>query len=135
MDIEFTAGVSGFDGTGFNLTQNRLQETAQRLSIRFRTYLGSWFLDTGYGVDWFNQVLGKGRTKLAVDTLIQLEIKKDKYVDQIVSFTSKIDKNVYSCKFRLKVKSVEQTAELKLLATENGLSLSDQFGNSFSITT
>ena len=135
MDIEFTAGVSGFNGTDFNLTQNRLQETAQRLSIRFRTYLGTWFLETGYGVDWFNQVLGKGRTKLAVDTLIQLEIKKDKYIDSITSFSSSIDKSVYSCRFRVKVKSVEQTAELKLLATENGLTLSDQFGNSFSITT
>ena len=50
MDIEFTAGVSGFNGTDFNLTQNRLQETAQRLSIRFRTYLGTWFLETVYGI-------------------------------------------------------------------------------------
>lgn len=133
MDIEFTAGKSNFNGTDFVMTQNRSQEVAQRLSIRFKTYFGSWFLDTGYGVDWFNRVLGKGSTKTSVDTLIQLEIMKDEYVESIDSFQSKVDKNTYSCKFKVNIISVQESVEMRLLATENGLVLSDKNGNVVSI--
>lgn len=134
MDIEFTAGRSGFSGTDFRMTTDKSQETAQRLSIRFMTYFGTWWLEPTFGVDWFNQVLGKGRTKTAVDTLIQLEINKDKYVQQITSFNSKIEKNVYSCSFKVKILNISDALELRLLATENGLVFSDQNGNGFNIT-
>ena len=56
------------------------------------TFNGEWFLDTDFGVPWFQQILGKQRSKATGDSIIQEEIYKEPDVRSIKSFTSEWDR-------------------------------------------
>ena len=66
------------------------EDLAQRLRIRLNTFQGEWFMDNTLGIDWWNRVMGKNRSKMAVDALIQDAILKEPDALQIVSYTSSI---------------------------------------------
>lgn len=125
MDIKLTeSGRLSIVNGNLELTQDRAESLAQRLQIRFKTYQGSWFLNTAFGINWFRDVLGKGKTKLSVDVLIQNEILKDDLVANITYFKSQISSSyVYSCLFKVKMVNNETTKIIKLLTTESGLVL------------
>lgn len=125
MDIKLTeSGRLSIVNGNLELTKDRAESLAQRLQIRFKTYQGSWFLNTAFGINWFRDVLGKGKTKLSVDVLIQNEILKDDLVANITYFKSQISSSyVYSCLFKVKMVNSETTKIIKLLTTESGLVL------------
>lgn len=79
------------------------EDLAQRLSIRLNTFQGEWFMDNTLGIDWWNRVMGKNRSKMAVDALIQDAILKEPDALQIVSYTSSISTDrKFSCSFRVR---------------------------------
>ena len=39
----------------------------QRLKIKLLTFQGEWFLGTGYGTPYFQQIFGKGRSRGSID--------------------------------------------------------------------
>ena len=79
------------------------EDLAQRLRIRLNTFQGEWFMDNTLGIDWWNRVMGKNRSKMAVDALIQDAILKEPDALQIVSYTSSISTNrKFSCSFRVR---------------------------------
>lgn len=135
MDIKLDSGVPN-SSTRLRLTDGKLELTsgradslAQRLQIRFKTYQGSWFLNENYGINWFRDVLGKGKTKLSVDVLIQNEILKDNLIDRITYFKSQISSSyVYSCLFKVQMVDGTTTEVIKLLTTESGLVLTTDSG-------
>jgi len=43
----------------------------QNLKVRFRTFLGEWFLDTSIGMPWFQEFLVKNPNKLIMDARIR----------------------------------------------------------------
>lgn len=134
MDIQL-----GSDGkillTGNRLTMIRDRPTlvAQRLSVRLRTYLGEWFLDTPMGIDWFADVLLKNVTKETVDNIIQSEVLKDSYVLSVNKFSSRVDKRNYVCTFSVSIRELDYEVELKYLANENNLFVTDENGNYIAI--
>ena len=134
MDIQL-----GSDGkillTGNRLTMIRDRPTlvAQRLSVRLRTYLGEWFLDTPMGIDWFADVLLKNVTKETVDNIIQSEVLKDSYVLSVNKFSSRVDKRNYVCTFSISIRELDYEVELKYLANENNLFVTDENGNYIAI--
>jgi len=79
------------------------EDLAQRLRIRLNTFQGEWFMDNTLGIDWWNRVMGKNRSKMAVDALIQDSILKEPDALQIVSYTSSISVDrKFSCSFRVR---------------------------------
>lgn len=79
------------------------EDLAQRLRIRLNTFQGEWFMDNTLGIDWWNRVMGKNRSKMVVDALIQDAILKEPDALQIVSYTSSISTDrKFSCSFRVR---------------------------------
>lgn len=62
---------------------------AQRLAIRLRTIEGEWFLDTSYGVPWFN-ILGQKINLSQADHILQREVLSVRGVGEITSWSSEI---------------------------------------------
>ena len=82
------------------------EDLAQRLRIRLNTFQGEWFMDNTLGIDWWNRVMGKNRSKMAVDALIQDSILKEPDALQIVSYTSSISTDrKFSCSFRVRTEN------------------------------
>lgn len=130
MDIQLDKnGHIALNGTRLTLVTDRPLLVAQRLSIRLRTYLGEWFLDTNMGIDWFADVLLKNVSKQTVDSILQNEILKDQYVTKIVKFSSDVKNRNYECSFSVEIDKVDRIVELKYLANENNIFVTDENGN------
>ena len=85
------------------ITQESAEVVAQRLSIRLKTYLGEWFLDVGYGVPYYQQILAKKTTKVAVDRIFQQQILSERGVRELVSFSSTFENRQYNMSFKVRV--------------------------------
>lgn len=133
MDIELNRDGIAFDGN-ILLTTSVVQMVAQRLYIRFRTHTNSWFLNLDYGVNYFDDIFGKGKSKTGLDAIIRSIINQDQYVESIKTFTSKVTGRNYSCKFSVSVygDTTEYTT-VSLLLTESGITLTDESGRNLII--
>lgn len=89
-------------------TQPDVKTVSQRLKIRLLTFRGEWFLDTEYGVPYW-EILGHKIPKSRVDRIIQQEILKERGVKGIVSFTSTFVNRAYSASFKVRVTSGQVT--------------------------
>lgn len=104
MDIKLDpiTGDVTFENGESSVTSIGAEDLAQRLSIRLNTFKGEWFMDSELGVDYFGSVLGKGRSKAAIDAIFQSEILKEPDVLQITSFNSVKDNSSYSLDFEVR---------------------------------
>ena|ERR1700712_5401761 len=96
-DAVFINGPLTVDG----ITYKAQDVVAQRLTIRLRTWLGEWFLDTTYGVPYIQRILVKNVSKTTVDNILREEILSEIGVLEIQNFTSSFDAGTrqYSCSF------------------------------------
>lgn len=130
MDIQLDSnGHILLTTNGLSLVNDRALLVAQRLSVRLRTYLGEWFLDTTMGIDWFADVLLKNVSKQTVDSILQNELVKDRFVVKIKTFSSSVVNRNYICSFSVEIEGMERTVEMKYLANENNLFVTDEKGN------
>lgn len=96
-------------------TQPLTETVGQRLKIRLLTFREEWFLDTTYGVPWFQRLLGQKQTsKAAADLIFQQEILKEQGVKEIVTFNSTFINRKYSLVFSVRVVTGEITAPISL---------------------
>lgn len=84
-------------------TQPLTDTVRQRLLIRLRCFQEEWFMDTTYGIPYYQNILGKKTTKEAVDLIFQTAILSEVGVKEIVSFTSTFAKRNYTATFTVKV--------------------------------
>ena len=89
-------------------TQSRVDVVAQRLRIRLLTWRPEWFLDTSYGVPYWD-FLGKKVKKSAVDLIFQREILLENGVKELTFFESTFANRKYSLSFRVKVTTGEES--------------------------
>ena len=101
-------------------TLSRQDSLRQRLDIRIKTQKGTWFLNIGYGIDWFNDVFSDTSTKSSTDALIQAEILKEDLVSNIIGFSSSVDNvtRTYRCDFKVKMRDQTVSDNISLLANE-----------------
>lgn len=66
----------------------------QHVQQRLRTFLGEWFLDTGVGVPWFQDILKKNPNPQIVDGLIQNEIIQTPGVVELLKYESDFDRSL-----------------------------------------
>lgn len=103
-DIAFTNGESTVTNIG-------AEDLAQRIRIRLNTFQGEWFMDSTLGVDWWNRVMGKNRSKMAVDALIQEAILEEPDALQVLAYSSSISNDrVFSCSFKVRTENGAITA-------------------------
>ncbi len=94
------------------------EDLAQRLRIRLNTFQGEWFMDNTLGIDWWNRVMGKNRSKMAVDALIQDSILKEPDALQIVSYISSISTDrKFSCSFRVRTEDGAVSSAITFVLT------------------
>lgn len=86
-----------------DMTQPLVETVQQRLFIRLRTLYGEWFLNTDYGVPYFQRILGFKNTKSSVDLIFQQNILAETGVKEITYFNSTLVNRQYSLNFRVKV--------------------------------
>lgn len=98
-------------------TQPPTQTVAQRLRIRLTAFEGDWFMDTEYGVPYWQSILGKKVPKSRVDSILQQEILAERGVKEIVSFTSSFVNRQYSASFRVRVSNGEVTETITISPT------------------
>ena len=97
-------------------TQPLTQTVKQRLIIRLRTWRTEWFLDTEYGVPYFD-IIGRKIPKSRVDSILQQEILAERGVKEITSFTSTLQNRQYSASFRVKVSNGDVTDVITITPT------------------
>jgi len=82
------------------ITSSVSEGLKQRLKIKLLTFRGEWFLDTNYGTPYFQEILGKNRSKGTLDLIFRQILTLDKDVVNIVRFESKLSTNrVYTLTF------------------------------------
>ena len=96
-------------------TQPLTETVGQRLKIRLQTFLGEWFINTVYGVPYWQRLLGvKQTSKAAADLIFQQQILAEDGVKEIVTFTSTFVNRKYSLVFSVRVVTGEVTAPISL---------------------
>lgn len=112
-DAIFINGPLSADG----VTTEPAEVVAQRLSIRLRSYLGEWFINTAYGVPYWQRILGKKVSKTAVDRIFQEQILSERGVREITSFTSTFQNRQYEMSFRVRALDGSQTETISINTT------------------
>lgn len=130
MDIKMGANGRGlaFENGRFQMTENMLESLAQRLSIRLKTVLGSWYLNVYYGIDYFNRVFEKSTTQLSIDSMFQTEIKKEQRVRKITYFKSSVENREYILNFKVQYLSGEESELITILVNESGKAIVTEAG-------
>jgi len=94
-------------------TQPLTETVGRRLKIRLQTFLGEWFINTVYGVPWWQRLLGiKQTSKAAADLIFQQQILAEEGVKEIVTFNSTFVNRKYSLSFSVRVVTGEVTAPI-----------------------
>ena len=94
-------------------TQPLTQTVGQRLKIRLLTFYSEWFINTVYGVPYFERLLGQKQTsKAAADLIFQSQILAEEGVKEIVTFESTFVNRRYSLVFSVRVVTGEVTAPI-----------------------
>lgn len=92
MDILLVknTGDAAFVNRAIPITDEVRQSVGQLLKIKLQTFYGEWFMDETYGIPYIEQVMGRKRSKSAIDTLMQSAILEEPLVKSIASWTSEI---------------------------------------------
>src|SRR4051812_29811299 len=69
-----------------------IDATMQRIRIRFKWFLGEWFLDTRQGVPYFQSVLIKNPDSILIATIFRQVLKTTPGVKRVLSFRASLDR-------------------------------------------
>lgn len=92
-----------YNNSSATVTTNQAESVAQKLTIKLRTFLGEWFLNTANGVPYYQQIFGKVRSKVTIDSIFIEKIVEEPDVVELVEFTSEISNDrTYTISFRVR---------------------------------
>ena len=127
QDIEFVdLGNSEVD---IAIINNPVDDLMQRLYLRFKTFKRDLMWNTGYGIDYLNDVFGINKSQIVVDTIVKEEIRKEPMVSSITFFESQLVNYTYACKFTVSLKEEQKTVTYYILTNENGLDITNENGD------
>ena len=75
QDIEFVD--LGNNEVDIAIINTSVDDLMQRLYLRFKTFKRDLMWNTGYGIDYLNDVFGINKSQIVVDTIIKEEIRKE----------------------------------------------------------
>jgi len=112
--VKETGDAAFINGT-IPTTDETRQSVGQRLKIKLQTFYGTWFMDETYGIPYIEQVMGRKRSKSAIDALIQAAILEEPLVKSLVSYTSEINSSrQYLATFQVMVDTGEITEPITI---------------------
>ncbi len=127
QDIEFVD--LGNNEVDIAIINNPVDDLMQRLYLRFKTFKRDLMWNTGYGIDYLNDVFGINKSQIVVDTIIKEEIRKEPMVSSITFFESQLVNYTYACKFTVSLKEEQKTVTYYILTNENGLDITNENGD------
>ena len=127
QDIEFVD--LGNNEVDIAIINNPVDDLMQRLYLRFKTFKRDLMWNTGYGIDYLNDVFGINKSQIVVDTIIKEEIRKEPMVASITFFESQLVNYTYACKFTVSLKEEQKTVTYYILTNENGLDITNENGD------
>ena len=127
QDIEFVD--LGNNEVDIAIINTSVDDLMQRLYLRFKTFKRDLMWNTGYGIDYLNDVFGINKSQTVVDTIIKEEIRKEPMVSSITFFESQLINYTYACKFTVSLKEEQKTVTYYILTNENGLDITNENGD------
>ena len=127
QDIDFVD--LGNNEVDIAIINNPVDDLMQRLYLRFKTFKRDLMWNTGYGIDYLNDVFGINKSQIVVDTIIKEEIRKEPMVASITFFESQLVNYTYACKFTVSLKEEQKTVTYYILTNENGLDITNENGD------
>lgn len=110
MDLLLTGNDLVFSNGFCPVTRDLAEATTQRLIIKLNTFLNEWFLNTEYGIPYYESIFGKQRLKSTIDNIFQNKILEETNVIRIAEFSSSISSDrVYSMTFKVLVQDGTST--------------------------
>jgi len=89
-DLGLRVGASGKKGLYLIDGDERIR---QQLTITLRSFLGEWFLDTTYGVPYFEKILGKAPQQSVIASVFRTQIMSVPGVKSLQSLSLDMDRN------------------------------------------
>lgn len=127
QDIEFVD--LGNNEVDIAIINTPVDDLMQRLYLRFKTFKRDLMWNTGYGIDYLNDVFGINKSQIVVDAIIKEEIRKEPMVASITFFESQLVNYTYACKFTVSLKEEQKTVTYYILTNENGLDITNENGD------
>lgn len=127
QDIEFVD--LGNNEVDIAIINTSVDDLMQRLYLRFKTFKRDLMWNTGYGIDYLNDVFGINKSQIVVDTIIKEEIRKEPMISSITFFESQLVNYTYACKFTVSLKEEQKTVTYYILTNENGLDITNENGD------
>ena len=127
QDIEFVD--LGNNEVDIAIINTPADDLMQRLYLRFKTFKRDLMWNTGYGIDYLNDVFGINKSQIVVDTIIKEEIRKESMISSITFFESQLVSYTYACKFSVYLKEEQKTVTYYILTNENGLDITNENGD------
>ncbi len=127
QDIEFVD--LGNNEVDIAIINTSVDDLMQRLYLRFKTFKRDLMWNTGYGIDYLNDVFGINKSQIVVDTIVKEEIRKEPMVASITFFESQLVNYTYACKFTVSLKEEQKTVTYYILTNENGLDITNENGD------
>ena len=127
QDIEFVD--LGNNEVDIAIINTSVDDLMQRLYLRFKTFKRDLMWNTGYGIDYLNDVFGINKSQIVVDTIIKEEIRKEPMVSSITFFESQLVNYTYACKFTVSLKEEQKVITYYILTNENGLDITNENGD------
>lgn len=79
-----------------------VERAAQRIDFLVNTMRGEWFYDRTSGIPYFQEILGKKKSKATIDALFIEALLNENYVESVTSFSSEIIDRTYIPTFTIK---------------------------------
>lgn len=95
-DLKLSTTIGAFQGdlaleNGDLVLLENADAAQQLLRQRLRMFFGEWFLDTGKGVPYFQEILKKQPNAIAVDSILKTTILETPGVIQLLRFNFDYD--------------------------------------------
>lgn len=115
-DSNIGAHDIAFVNNDFQLTQTEDQSLAQRLTVKLRTWLGEFYLDSSVGMPYLESIFGKNRSLDSIKAIFQDAIIEEDEVEQLVTLNVSLDKanRILSVTFNVRSASGDELIPVEL---------------------
>lgn len=113
-DLKLNTQTNDLDllnNTDIQITGSAIESLAQRLRIKLKMFINTYFMDMDFGIPYYEQVFIKGTTKKLLDAIFKKAIYDTPDVGSILNYRSEFDRvnRVYIPQFT--VVSIDGQAE------------------------
>lgn len=94
MKVDFAIDSAGNflrESNGLRMSKTRIEYVAQKLQIKFRFFLGEWYLNTSLGLPYFTKMLEKGVDISFIEAIFKATIYKVPEIKELKTFSVTVE--------------------------------------------